>query len=195
MRHTEYMTAVTDCYGPYSSELLEKITFKYIKERFKEDELEGLFAKIIVKVNPKYKTPPSPADYEEFFPAKSAVDIEAQAKAAYAELSRFSTMYPAVISDIRAQGAVELMGGWFQFNNYKLDEAQIHRNTFCKYYKQVSEDPGGIVPKILQGSGNWYKPKPPQLIGDREKCLQIAESVNKPVMAGIENLTGWVKHV
>ena len=68
MNHPEFMTAITNCYGTfnkeldkyiaYQSEMLEKITFKYIKERFQESELESIFAKIIVKVNPKFKTPP-----------------------------------------------------------------------------------------------------------------------------------------
>lgn len=194
MKHSEFMAAIADCYDSYKSPMLEQITFKFIKERFQESELEAVFGQLIIKVNPKYKTPPSPADFEELFFKKNTVDIEAQAKAAYAEISRYSTMHPAVFSDICSQGAVELMGGWSGFSKFNLDEAQIHRNTFCKYYKQLVDDPGGIIPKVLPGSGNWLKPKEPQLIGDKNKCLQITEAVNKnSAMKEIENMTGEMK--
>jgi hypothetical protein len=193
MNYAEFITAITDIYGSYQSEPLKRITIKYVIERFQESELESVFGQLIIKVNPKYKTPPSPADFEEIFFKKSTVDIEAKAKAAYAEICRYSTMYPAIFSDPRSQAAIEMMGGWAQFGCRNPEEEQIHRNTFCKYFKQFAESPTELIQRELPGSGNWYKPKPPQLIGDRDKCLMIAEGGKSQAITEIENMSEGFK--
>ena len=87
-----------------------------------------------------------------------------------------------------------MMGGWAEFGCRNPEDEQIHRNTFCKYFKQFAESPTELIPRELPGSGNWYKPKPPQLIGDKVKCLQIAEAIEKnSAMIEIENMTGGFK--
>jgi len=194
LTYEQFMAAIVSHYGKFSSALTEEITLEYVMENFKEDDLYNVFKKTIGSISNQYNKTPSIPQFNELFFKKNTVDIEAQAKAAYAEISKYSTMYPVVFSDICSQGAVELMGGWSEFGRFNPDEVQIHRNTFCKYYKQLAEDPGGTIPKILPGSGNWYKPKPPQLIGDKVKCSQIAEAVKKNLaMIEIENMTGGFK--
>lgn len=171
MNHLDFMQCTVETYGPYQSKILEKLTYEYIQKNFQESELENIFGQLIIKVNPKFKTPPSPADFEEHFFRKNIIDIEIQAKSAYNDICRYSTMEPAIFSDPRCQAAIEMMGGWANFNNFS--DEQIQMNTFCKYYRQFVENPTEIIPKEFKGSGNWYKPKTPQLIGDKDKCLEI----------------------
>ena len=68
MNYPEFMTAIEQTYGSYSAPILKTMTAKYIMEQYKECDLDNIFGTIIIKVNPKFKTPPSPADFEEFFP-------------------------------------------------------------------------------------------------------------------------------
>ena len=67
MNHNQFMAAAIEIYGPYKSDALQKITYTYIRERFSESELDERFATLVKRLNPKYKTPPSPADFEELF--------------------------------------------------------------------------------------------------------------------------------
>lgn len=196
MNYSEFMTAVVEIYGSYAvnekgESLLEKLTFKYVKERWEESLLEGIFKQLTLLKSTTWKDvkPPDPAEFEKLFPRSSGkTSLDVRAKMAYSDICRYSTMHPVLFSDLSAQAAVELMGGWSEFGKRNSDDEQIHRNMFCKYYKQFAEDPTELQPKILNGSGNWYKPKEPQLIGNREECLKIEADINSHKIKEIDSL-------
>ena len=202
MNHPEFMTAITNCYGTfnkeldkyvaYQSEILEKITFKYIKERFQESELESVFAKIIVKVNPKFKTPPSPADFEEHFPRQTHADIELLANKFYEELNRSgNSLDNIIVSDIRAQIAIEsVFGSWPDFCGRHPDYEGLHRKNFVEAFVKVKDESG--IPSIMYGNSIRKREKTPLLFGDKERCLQIAESCGN-ILPQIEHMVEGMK--
>lgn len=172
MRYAEFMTAITDCYDNYKSPILETITFKYIKERFQESDLENVFSTLIIKVNPKYKTPPSPAEFEEIFPR---FNIDVEANEWYNKLSATgNSLDNIIISDNRAEQALESFGGWVYFCQRSPEYEGLHRKKFIELFIKAvrCED----QPKIIYGDSSRKFEKQPLIFGDKEKCLAI---VNK----------------
>ena len=192
MKHAEFMTAVIGIYGPYSSPILEQITFKYIKERFSEADLQAVIEKLILKKSSKYKTPPDPAEFEELFPIQKK-SIEAEALKWWDELNRKTNSYrDCVISDVRAYKALQTMGGWVWFcQRLKTDENgkdldQWTRKQFVDLFKLYSENPPEGQIGILPGLGEMKKQ--PVMIGNQDQCLLISQGKNKP-MELVEDMT------
>ena len=169
MKYAEFMTAITDCYDNYKSPILEQITFKYIKDRFKESDLEGIFSTLIIKVNPKYKTPPSPADFEEIFPR---FNIDVEAAEWFNKLSSTgNSLDNIMISDNRAEQAIEAFGGWVAFCQRSPEYEGLHRKRFIEaFIKAIKKDED---PKIIYGESSQKFKKLPLIFGDKEMCLQI----------------------
>lgn len=179
MKYAEFMTAITDCYDNYKSPILEQITFKYIKERFKETDLEGIFSALIIKVNPKYKTPPSPADFEEIFP-RFNVDIEA-AEWFNKLSSTGNSLDNIMISDNRAEQALESFGGWIAFCQRSPEYEGLHRKRFIEaFIKAVKTE---SEPKLIYGESSRKFDKQPLIYGDKQKCLEV---INKTELKMID---------
>jgi len=200
MKYAEFMTAIVAVYGSYSKHpeseesLLEKITFKYIMERFKESELEDVFKKLILTKSAKFKTPPDPAEFEEIFFKKSNKATDAEALVWWEELNRKSNSWRnCIISDIRAQSAIESMGGWIWFcQRIKMDEQgkdldQWHRKQFVDLFKLYTENPPDRSARVLDGLSETVKP--PVMIGNADQCLIIRQSSTGAAMQAIENMT------
>jgi len=194
MKYAEFMTAITGIYGPYSSPILEQITFKYIKERFSEADLQAVIEKLILKKTTKYKDtkPPDPAEFEELFPIQKK-SIEAEALKWWDELNRKTNSYrDCVISDVRAYKALQTMGGWVWFcQRLKTDENgkdldQWTRKQFVDLFKLYSENPPEGQIGILPGLGEMKKQ--PVMIGNQDQCLLISQGKNKP-MELVEDMT------
>jgi len=129
MNHNKFMAMLVEIYGKYSSEALQKLTYVYIKNRWKETELEGVFFKITAKINPKYKTPPNPADFEEVFSTKG--DAEAEALEWYNKLDATgNSLDNIIVSNVRAQKALNSMGGWVEFCRRNPDYESLNRKRF-----------------------------------------------------------------
>lgn len=190
MKHSEFMTALTDCYGPYKSELLEKITFKYIKERFNESELEAVFGLITIRVNPKFRTPPCHADFEEFFPRES---LEAEANKWYNELSATgNSLDNVMIPDIRAYKAIQSFGGWADFCQRNPDYEGLHRKNFVENFIKYSHEKTEEQPRVLYGESTKKFIKAPLMFGNKELCQQLIElstSTAEQAHTAIENMT------
>lgn len=183
MKHLEFIKALVGYYGEYSSKLVERITFEYIQDRFKESGLENVFKVIIIKVNPKYKTPPSPADFEEFFPK---VNLESEAHEWYNKLSATGcSLDNVIISEIRAIKAIESFGGWSEFCSRSPEYEELHRKSFVKNYCQAITGESQIY--ILYGDSSRKYEKQPLIFGNREICLAIIDNKDKPLKE-IENM-------
>jgi len=174
MKHIEFIKAISEYYGEYSSKLVERMTFEYIQDRFKESELEGVFKTIIIKVNPKFKTPPSPADFEEFFPI---VNLDIEANEWYDKISRSgNSLDNVMISNNRAEQALESIGGWICFCQRNPEYEGLHRKQFIDAYKKAV--PTNNPPKMIYGESSRKFEKPAFIIGDREKILISDDRLN-----------------
>ena len=183
MKHTEFMAAIVECYSPYQSKILEQLTFKYIKERFKESELENILGIITTKVNPKFKTAPTHADFEEHFPK---VNLESEAHEWYNKLSSTGcSLDNVIISEIRAIKAIESFGGWSEFCSRSPEYEELHRKNFVKNYCQVVTGENQIY--LMYGDSSRKYEKQPLIFGNKEICLAIIDNKDKPLKE-IENM-------
>lgn len=169
MKYSEFMAACIDSYGEYKSEVMKKMTAVYIQERWEESELEAIFLSLITKLNSKYGKPVTPADFEEHFPL---INLEAEANEWYNKLSATGTSLDnIIISDNRAEQALEAFGGWVCFCSRNPEYEGIHRKNFTEsYIKAVRTD---AEPKLIYGNSSRKYQKPALIFGDKEKCLPI----------------------
>lgn len=175
MQYNDFMTAITDIYGDYKSEILEQITVKYIRERFKEPELDKVMSTLLLKLNPKYKTPPSPADFEEIFFAKSDRDYEAEAHEWWNTLTRTGcSLDDVVISDLRAQACIEDFGGWAEFCQRDPQYESLHQQKFTKWFIMYSHKLPDREAKVLLGDST--RRREPLMFGLKDECKAIAMS-------------------
>lgn len=188
MTYSEFMAGIIDIYTDYQSAILKKLTANYIKERWKESELETILAMLTVKHDPQYKTPPSPAKFEECFPR---LNQEAEANRWFDELTRTgNSLDHVIISDLRAQEAIKSFGGWPAFCQRKPEDEHWHRKNFISaYMKAVPEG----QPQILFGDG-VRKNKPPLMFGDKNICAAALEYNKGEAMTLIENMAGRMKN-
>jgi len=188
MTYAEFITTIEEVYTPYNSPMMKKFTATYIKENFQESELEKIFSTLIIKVNPKFKTPPTPADFEEHFPK---VNLENQAHEWYNKLSATGcSLDNVIISEIRAIKAIESFGGWSEFCSRSPEYEELHRKNFIKNYCQTVTGESQIY--IMYGDSSRKYEKQPLFFGDREKCLAIIDNKDKPLKE-IENMVEGMK--
>jgi hypothetical protein len=188
LKHIEFIKAVSEYYGEYSSKLVERMTFEYIQDRFKESDLENVFKTIIIKVNPKFKTPPSPADFEEFFPR---VNLESEAHKWYDRLNNTGcSLDNIIVSDIQAEKALDAFGGWIGFCSRKPDNEVWDRKNFVTAY--INAIPGNDQPSIIYGDSSRKYEKTPLIFGDKEICKSIIDNREKPLEL-IDNMVSGFK--
>lgn len=175
MTYSEFMTTIEEVYTPYAAPMLKKMTAMYIKEHFTEPELDKTMATLLVKLNPKYKTPPSPADFEEIFFTKSAGNYEADAVKIYNEITATGcSLDHVIISDIRGQKALEkVFGTWPEFCRRNPDDEQWHRKNFIKAYCdcEVASDE---IPRIMYGDSP-RRDRLPYMFGNEDECKKYLE--------------------
>lgn len=195
MDRSEFMTGIVAHYGPYKSDISERIVLKYIIEYFPENQLENIFSKLTMKYSNQYKTPPDPAKFEEIF-GVTEQRIEAQALKHFSEITKKVNSYSDILfEDPRLQAAIQGMGGWIQFCQRPSDpESETWaRKEFIKLYKLYSDDRSGINQVVLKGlhSGD----RNVIMYGDRKKCELILEDIGQHPKQ-IENLTnGMLKQI
>jgi hypothetical protein len=188
MKYSEFITAVEDIYTPYTSEILKKLTIKYVKERWQESELDNVLAMLTVKHDPKYKTPPSPATFDESFPR---LNLEAEASRWFDELTRTgNSLDHVIISDLRAQEAVHSFGGWPGFCQRKPEDEHWHRKNFISAY--VKAVPESNQPHILFGEST-RREKLPLMFGDKSICAAALEYHKGEAMNLITDMTAGMK--
>ncbi len=192
MQHSEFITAIEECYGEYNSDMLKTMVLKFILEKFKEEQLEEIFKKILLSIPTKFKTPPGIAEINDLF--FSAKNIEAEAVKWWNLVNTGDAWRDAVISDIRAQACIQDMGGWATFQTRFVkdkdgrDIDQWTRKQFINLFKMYSEFPPKREFKIMRGLSENDNRRP-MFIGDKSVCKSLlAEQKNNPVNKAIENM-------
>lgn len=176
MTYSEFMALLIDIYGDYKSPRLKQITAAYIQQNYSEPELENVFAKLIIKLNPKYKTPPSPADFEEIF--TSQTDLEGEAQEWFNRLNATgNSLDNIIVSNIRAHKALKSMGGWVEFCIRNPDYENLHRKRFVEAY--VKAQPEG-TPCLMYGESSNKHSKQPLMFGDPAACRDALEYHKNP---------------
>jgi hypothetical protein len=169
MKYHEFMTSLIDSYGEYKSDIMKKMTAVYIQERFEEPELEKIFMALITKLNPKYGKPVTPADFEEIFPSNNII---AEANEWYDKLTRTgSSLDNIMISNKRAEIALESFGGWVCLCQRNPEYEGLHRKNFVDAYKKTQDT--GEPAKLIYGESSRKFEKQPLMIGDKDKCLEM----------------------
>jgi len=190
MTYNEFMSALIEIYGPYKSDALKKITYVYIRENFKEHSLEEIFAKLIKTLNPKYKTPPSPADFEEIF--TSRIDVEGEAHEWFNRLNATgNSLDNVIISNIRAHKALESMGGWVEFCRRNPEYDTLHRKKFVDAY--VKAIPEG-TPRLMLGESQNRHNKAPIMFGDPSACRDALEYHKNPADQAVNRALDFIEN-
>lgn len=186
MDHVKFMANVIEIYGEYKPEIMENITMQYIKNRFKESDLDGVFNAVIIKVNPKYKTPPSPADFEEHFPREN---IESIAIQWFEKLSATGcSLDNVIISDLRARNAIVSLGGWVAFCMRNPIYEELHRKKFVEAFNKPSDHECGM----LFGRSSKRETRQPLMFGDKEICRLMYEEF-KQIQNTVKGEIEWQK--
>jgi len=168
MKHIEFISIIIQFYGKYNSTLIEKLTMDYIKDRWKESDLESIFKQLILKKSSQFKTPPDPANFEELFPRQN---LDILASKWFNDLTRTgNSLDNVIISDIRAQKAVESFGGWPEFCKRNPENEIWDRKKFVEMFKSVRQNEPA---RILYGESSRMLEKQPLMFGDKESCLKI----------------------
>lgn len=187
MNYPEFMTAIIEVYGDYTSPALKKITAMYIKEKWQESELENIFKKLILVKTAKFKTPPDPAEFEELFFKKSEKEYEAEALEWWRIINRTGSSYDNIIvSDIRVQAVLRDMGGWGAFCSRNTEDEHWHQQKFIKWFVMYSNHMPEGQPEIIFGDGD--RSKPPLLFGDKEKCKLLLTQRKDENLKFVENM-------
>ena len=176
MTYSEFMALIIDIYGDYKSARLKQITAAYIQQNYSESDLENVFAKLMIKLNPKYKTPPSPADFEEIF--TSQTDLEGEAQEWFNKLNATgNSLDNVIVSNVRAHKALESMGGWVEFCRRNPEYDNLHRKRFVESY--VKAQPEG-TPRLMYGESAQKYDKQPLMFGDPAACRDALEYHKNP---------------
>lgn len=193
MKHIEFLSAIIKVYGEYSSDILQDLTMEYIKTRWEESELDGVFKKLILNKSAKYKTPPDPAEFQELFFKQSDSQVEIEAARFYDMLNNTGcSLDNIIVSDIRAQKAlISAFGSWPDFCQRNPESEQWHRKNFITAFVKQHAEATDEQPSIMYGESSQRMQKLPIFYGDREKCQMLIEQQVKPLQIN----TDFIKRV
>jgi hypothetical protein len=182
VKHIEFLSAVIKVYGEYSSDILQDMTMEYIKTRWEESELDGVFKKLILNKSAKYKTPPDPAEFQEMFFKQSDAQVEIEAAHFYDMMNNTGcSLDNIIVSDIRAQKAlVSVFGSWPDFCQRNPEGEQWHRKNFIAAFIKNHEGTDE-KPSIMYGESSQRFYKLPIAFGDKDKCNILIEEQMKPL--------------
>jgi hypothetical protein len=184
------MSAVIEIYGPYKSEALKKITYTYLRENFQEPELENKLATLIKRLNPKYKTPPSPADFEEIF--TSQTDLEGEAQEWFNKLNATgNSLDNIIVSNVRAHKALESTGGWVEFCRRNPEYDHLNRKRFVEAY--IKATPEG-TPRLMYGESAQKYNKQPLMFGDPAACRDALEYHKNPADEAVNKALNFIEN-
>ena len=189
MNHNQFMAAIIEIYGPYKSDALQKITYADIRKRFNESELNKVFEIVYKRINPKFRTPPSPADFEEIF--TSQTDLDGEAQEWFNKLNATgNSLDNIIVSNIRAHKALESMGGWVEFCRRNPDYDNLHRKRFTEAY--VKAQPEG-TPRLMYGESSNKYDKQPLMFGDPAACRDALEYHKNPADEAVNKALNFLE--
>ena len=194
LQFSKFMTAITEHYGEYESELSKRITLKHVKEKFREDKLEQVFAVLTRKFSNRYKIPPDPTVFEEIF-GNSELQLEAEALQHWQGINRKVNYYSDIFfEDVRLQAVIEGMGGWVEFCKRPNDpeSEKWARKRFIELYMLYSHNKPLIEHRTLRGIGRAGREYTPPVItyGDPERCKKLLSegTENKDIQHAVANM-------
>lgn len=191
MDHVKFMANVIEIYGAYRPEILEDITMQYIRNRFKESELEKVLQKLIMSKTTTYQNtrPPDAAEFEKIF--TSQTDLEGEAQEWFNKLNATGTSLDNVIvSNIRAHKALESMGGWVEFCRRNPEYDNLHRKRFVEAY--VKAQPEG-TPRLMYGESSNKHRKQPLMFGDPAACRDALEYHKNPANEAVNKALNFIE--
>ena len=190
MKHSEFMSSIKSYYGKYENAFIEDVILKFALT-IPESELENAFNKILSNIPRKEnQNAVDIARLKKLF-AESETDLEAEASRWFDTLTRTgNSLDHVIISDVRAQEAVQSFGGWPAFCQRKPEDEHWHRKNFIAAY--IKAVPGENVPQMLFGEST-RRDKTPLMFGDRDLCAAALEYHKGEAMNLITDMTKEMK--
>ena len=190
MKHSEFMSSIKSYYGKYENAFIEDVILKFALT-IPESELENAFNKILSNIPRKEnQNAVDIARLKKLF-AESETNLEAEASRWFDALTRTgNSLDHVIISDVRAQEAVQSFGGWPAFCQRKPEDEHWHRKNFIDAYKKAV--PGENVPQMLFGEST-RRDKTPLMFGDRDLCAAALEYHKGEAMNLITEMTKEMK--
>ncbi len=172
MDYAEFMVGLTEYYGKYKNEFVEKIVLKYVKANFREDDLQSVFNKVLAQHSSDFKRPPDVALFEKIL-SQNDSRLETEALLHWTKINNKVNSYSDIFFESpKLQAVIEGMGGWVHFcQRPNAHEAEVWaRKRFIELYKLYSKENPMIDHKILRGLSGCC-----QLIkyGDQKRCNEL----------------------
>ena len=190
MKHSEFMSSIKSYYGKYENAFIEDVILKFALT-IPESELENAFNKILSNIPRKEnQNAVDIARLKKLF-AESETNLESEASRWFDMLTRTgNSLDHVIISDVRAQEAVQSFGGWPAFCQRKPEDEHWHRKNFIAAYMKAV--PGENVPQMLFGEST-RRDKTPLMFGDRDLCAAALEYHKGEAMNLITDMTRGMK--
>ena len=190
MKHSEFMSSIKSYYGKYENAFIEDVILKFALT-IPESELENAFNKILSNIPRKEnQNAVDIARLKKLF-AESEINLESEASRWFDMLTRTgNSLDNVIISDVRAQEAIQSFGGWPAFCQRKPEDEHWHRKNFIAAYMKAV--PGENVPQMLFGEST-RRDKTPLMFGDRDLCAAALEYHKGEAMNLITDMTRGMK--
>ena len=207
MNYAKAMSTIKSYYGPYDNEFIEEVVLKTLLS-IPENHLEGVLDKLMSTVPRRKDFNPVGKDVimqaAVGTPKDRDREIEREAIRWWNDINkRTNYMRDCQIGDIRAQEAIETMGGWVRFCTRTVrdesgkDVDVWNQKRFVELFKMFTYSPPEAEIKVLRGESEdpgEMRAKKMIMIGDIESCKQIsAGSMPKEVFREIDNMVGGMK--
>ena len=190
MKHSEFMSSIKSYYGKYENAFIEDVILKFALT-IPESELENAFNKILSNIPRKEnQNAVDIARLKKLF-AENETNLESEALRWFDELTRTgNSLDHVIISDVRAQEAIQSFGGWPGFCQRKPEDEHWHRKNFIAAYMKAV--PGENVPQMLFGEST-RRDKTPLMFGDKDVCAAALEYHKGEAMNLITDMTRGMK--
>ncbi len=149
MTHGQFLIAIEEWYGQYTSDLKRDTVLAWLNENVKELVLESLFKRVTADYSEQYKTPPTQFNFNQII---NGDRIEVMAERAFDKLRGMSAMESYIIEDVKIQQVVDSMGGIIKFVDRKDgDDAVWVRKEFVQKYMEECRYPREIERRVMLG--------------------------------------------
>lgn len=191
--YADFITQIESVYGKYIPALKAEL-IAYLPKKIKESDLQDVYWKLREEYSTVYKTPPDLTQINNLFKL-SDKDYEAEALNWWGMITRTgNSLDDVIISDLRAQAAIEDFGGWAAFCQRDPESEHFHQAKFIKWFVMYSHNRPEREQRVLRGEST--RVKIPIMFGDKEACLQLVQDRNVKqleAMKEINNIAGGFK--
>jgi hypothetical protein len=180
--YARFMALIEAYYGRYS-DAISNLVLRYVTENYQEDELDGLYKRILATYSSQYKRPPDVAQIHAL-KASDAANVEIEALQHWSGINRIVNSYSGIVfDDLRLQYVIQGMGGWIEFCQRPNDpESETWaRKRFVELYKMyTAQDMGDERPKMLRGMSDYGEPL--RYAGTPRKQITAANNAGNKVV-------------